>query len=307
MAYITKRSGKWLAEVCVNRRRTSKTFPTKKEALAWATEQEEDGILARHTLREALEEYRPIAESHRGWQAEVSRLGSLAASSLANLPLESITPARVASWRDARLKEVSPVSVRREMIILGAVFKVAISEWGWARVSPLDGVKKPQPGPARRRGISQEEIDAITENLRSMRSGPQVIQLFTLSLETGMRLSEMLSLRWEDVREKSVTLRATKNGDAREVPLSSVAREVIAARRGMDPDAVFTASTQVASKTFARASVNGVHLHDARSEAITRLSKKLDVLQLARMIGHRDLKSLMHYYAERADVIADRL
>ena len=47
--------------------------------------------------------------------------------------------------------------------------------------------------------------------------------------------------------------------------------------------------------------------HDARSEAITRLSKKLDVLALARIIGHRDIKSLMFYYAESADAMADRL
>ena len=103
----------------------------------------------------------------------------------------------------------------------------------------------------------------------------------------------------------------TKNGDARLVPLSRRAREIIAARRGIDPTDVFTLSAHVASKTFSRArdttAHKSVHFHDARSEAITRLSKRLDVLQLARVIGHRDIKSLMIYYAESADAIADRL
>ena len=50
-----------------------------------------------------------------------------------------------------------------------------------------------------------------------------------------------------------------------------------------------------------------LHFHDSRSEAIWRLSKKLDVLELARVIGHRDVRSLMIYYQTDADTLADRL
>ena len=56
-----------------------------------------------------------------------------------------------------------------------------------------------------------------------------------------------------------------------------------------------------------RAGIKDLHFHDSRAEAIWRLSKKLDVLELARVIGHRDIKSLMLYYATDADGLADRL
>jgi integrase len=56
-----------------------------------------------------------------------------------------------------------------------------------------------------------------------------------------------------------------------------------------------------------KAAVEDLHFHDSRAEAIWRLSKKLDVLQLARVIGHRDLKSLMIYYNESASDLAKRL
>jgi hypothetical protein len=56
-----------------------------------------------------------------------------------------------------------------------------------------------------------------------------------------------------------------------------------------------------------RASLEDLHFHDSRAEAIWRLSKKLDVLQLARVIGHRDLKSLLIYYDESASELAKRL
>ena len=170
---------------------------------------------------------------------------------------------------------------------------------------------KPPTSKPRRRGISQAEIDLITAELATMRVGPQVAQMFLLSIETGMRLSELLALRWPDVAEKYCILHDSKNKDSRQIPLSMQAREIVAQRRQIDPVSVFTLTPHVASKTFQRARTeakcHGVHFHDARSEAITRLSKKLDVLQLAKMIGHRDIKSLMFYYAESAESMADRL
>lgn len=50
-----------------------------------------------------------------------------------------------------------------------------------------------------------------------------------------------------------------------------------------------------------------MHFHDTRHEAITRLAKRLDVLELARMVGHRDPRSLMIYYNETAEQLAKKL
>lgn len=311
MANISKRGRRWRAEVCVDRSRRARTFDTKREAQAWATEQEDSGLPARKTLAEALARYRPIAESHKGAQSELSRLKSLGESKLAKTYLERLSATVVAEWRDERLKDVAPVSVRREMIILSAVLRLCRMEWGWMRNNPLTGVTRPQTSAPRRRGMPDASIKAVCAALADMRQGPQVDQMLTVSLETAMRLSEITGLRWVDVSEKHVRLSETKNGDQRFVPLSPTARTIIDKRRGMDDESVFTLAPDVASKTFQRAvraaGLIDVHFHDARSEAITRLSKKLDILQLAKMIGHRDLDSLMIYYAESPDDIADRL
>lgn len=55
------------------------------------------------------------------------------------------------------------------------------------------------------------------------------------------------------------------------------------------------------------AEVSGVTFHDARETALTRLSKKLSVLELARMVGHRDPRSLMVYFRESASDLAKKL
>lgn len=56
-----------------------------------------------------------------------------------------------------------------------------------------------------------------------------------------------------------------------------------------------------------KAAVEGLSFHDSRHEAVTRLSKKLDVLALARMIGHKNIRELMTYYNETAEELAARL
>lgn len=60
-------------------------------------------------------------------------------------------------------------------------------------------------------------------------------------------------------------------------------------------------------KARKRAEIVGLTFHDLRHEATTRLARKLDVLDLSRMTGHRDLKSLRRYYNPAAEEIADRL
>lgn len=150
MASIRKRGSSWVADVCVDRKRRSKSFTTKRAAVAWANEQEENGILAHHTLRQAIERYKPIAESHKGALSELSRLSSMHEAKFIDTTLEYITPAMISEYRDARLIKLAPVSVRRELIILSSLFNVAAKEWGWVRGNPVSEIVKPATSKPRR-------------------------------------------------------------------------------------------------------------------------------------------------------------
>ena len=74
---------------------------------------------------------------------------------------------------------------------------------------------------------------------------------------------------------------------------------------------IFNLDSGTASRMFAVAIKNtglkDLHFHDTRHEAITRLARKVDVLDLARMVGHRDINSLRVYYNATASEIASRL
>jgi len=221
----------------------------------------------------------------------------------------------VAAWKDRRLKSVSGASVRREMNLLLSVLEISRREWGWLHVNPARDVKRPPSPPSRKRRVTQDEADRIAlalgvSDTESVTARNRTGLAWLFALETAMRSGEIVGLRWEDVGAKSVTLPRTKNGDVRQVPLSMRAREIIAALPVTDGP-VFGLTDQVRDVLFREArdttGIKGLHFHDSRSEAIWRLSKKLDVLELARMIGHRNIASLMLYFNVDADTLADRL
>lgn len=65
-----------------------------------------------------------------------------------------------------------------------------------------------------------------------------------------------------------------------------------------------TASSRTLSTLFRRwvskTPIQDLVFHDTRHEAITRLAGRLDVLDLAKVVGHRDIKQLLTYYNKSA-------
>ena len=109
-----------------------------------------------------------------------------------------------------------------------------------------------------------------------------------------------------DLKKRIVSLDMTKNGTSRQVPLSSRAIELL---KAVDCD--FNLSTRQIDSTFRsfrdKAMIENLHFHDSRHQAITNLAKKMDVLDLTRMVGIKDLKILMVYYNESDENIAKLL
>lgn len=319
MASIRQRGSTWRAELYKDGVRESQSFSTKRQAVAWAQQREAELVGARlpdHTVRQALERFATeVSPKHRGERWELSRIRLLCRDKLADVRLPALRPIHLAEWRERRLQVVSGASVRREMNLLQSVFKVCRKDWGWLNSDPLADVDRPPNPPSRRRRISQDEIDRITLALGYDGGAPVTVSdrialAFLFALETAMRSGEILGLTWVDIGPKSVQLPRTKNGDMRRVPLSARAREIINLLPS-DAMTVFNVAGATKDVLFRRArdaaKVSNLHFHDSRAEAIWRLSKKLDVMELARMIGHRDLKSLLFYYNADPDELADRL
>lgn len=321
MASIQRHGKRWRVQLYVGGKRVSAVLDTKREAAAWALQREAElsgAKLPDKTMADAMTRYsREVAPSKRGERWEVIRLKALAKAPIARIRMAALNKADVTDWRDARLGEVSGATVAREMTLLRAVFEAARRDWGWLTVNPMQGVRWPKPPASRKRRVTADEIERVglalgVDGMASDRVSQRVGLSFLFALETAMRAGEILALHWPDVHlaQRYVHLPETKNGEARDVPLTKRAAEIInALPRGDGPVFNITSAQRDAlfRKARNKAGIPDLHYHDSRAEAIWRLSKKLDVLQLARVIGHRDPKSLLMYYSESAAEMATRL
>lgn len=309
-------SGHWRAQVAKAGVRRSQSFPTKAKAQAWAAAVETEalagrrGETVRRTLRELLERYRDEqSPKKRGAVWEVRRIDFMLGEfglSFADKWLADIQPEHFAAWRDLRLKGVKSSSVNRDMNVLSAALRCAVREWRWLRASPLSDVRRPRQPPARKRLITWREIRAMLVQLGYRGGKPatktqEVGHAFLVSLHTGMRASEVLKA---ELRGSVAHLAMTKNGDPRDVPLSPRARRLMAlcayTINSASLDALFR-------KARCKAGLAGFTFHDARATALTRMSKKVDVLTLARISGHKDINELLTYYRESPQQIAKKL
>ncbi len=325
MASFSERPGGWLARVRRNGVSQSRVFPTKAQARAWAAEIEAEAITGRTTLpkktvREAFNRYaETVAPTHRGERWEVLRLRRIEAELKSETMLTDLTAPVLSAWRDKRLASVSPASVAREMKLLGSVFGVAKREWKWLTENPLDDVKKPRQPEHRRRRVSQDEIERLSLALGyepgeiATTFTSQVAVAFLFAIETAMRQGEILRLTRDtvDFEKRTAYLPKTKNGSARTVPLSSRAVELLHQLPRKENGQLFSVSAASCDALFrkakARALIDDLHFHDTRREGTSRLSKKVEVLTLARITGHKDLRMLMIYYEEDMSSVAQRL
>lgn len=318
VATISKHGKSWRAQIRrLGHAPLSKTFPLKAQAWAWAAKTEREILEGRyaedHTVLQALERYaEKVSPKKAGSRWEVLRIGVFKRSRIAHKAISKLSSDDLAKWRDERLESVTGASVRRDMNLWDSILEMARKEWKWIQINPIRDVKKPPSPKSRQRGVKEEEIRAMGEQLTG-KLGKEVFAGFLLGIETAMRAGEMWSLGKEqiDLNISVARLSKTKNGDTREVPLSPEAVRIIKGLLADERKTLFHVSSASRDALFRKArkktGIADLHFHDSRSEGISRLSKKVDVLELARIVGHRDLQSLMHYYHADAAQIAKRL
>jgi len=333
MASFQKTGKGWRVQLDVKGQRDSCSFATKAQAYAWAVLREAEmrsldaGQGSKtHTVGDVLDDYqKKVSPTKRGARWEKLRLDVIGRKEIQGRPfreirLADLRPTHIAAWRDARVREVSGSSVSREMSLLSHALEVARKEWGWLVTDPMKEVRRPAENPPRQRLISQKEIERITvalgyrEGLAVALPSQRVAVAFLLAIETAMRSGEMLGLTSTtvDYSARVAHLPLTKNGGARDVPLSTRAVELLkmlpAVKEGAPLFNLSAASRDALfRKAKEKAGIAGLTFHDTRHEAITRLAKKLQPLDLARMTGHTNLQELMTYYNETAANIAQRL
>lgn len=295
-----------------------KTFRTHEEAEVWAEEIElefKKGVFQCRkesqttTVADALRRYaREVTPTKKGWREEERKINSLLTADFVQLPLAELRGLDLKMWSEAELKSgYAANTVRLKLAIVSNLYTVARKLWNMGHMdNPVMAMKLPQVRNSRDRRVLPADERRLLEV-----ASPVMQQYVVLAIETAMRRSELLGLKWEDVYPDRVRLRDTKNGRPRAVPLSTRARGMLQERRG-DLDLVFPYHPDTVSHWFqeicTEAGLSGVRLHDLRHEGISRLFEKgLSMVEVMSISGHKTTSQLLRYTHLQTDSLVSKL
>lgn len=270
----------------------------------------------RHTLAELIDRY--VADvlpqkKGRGVQIQGAQLawwrGQLGAHTLAEL-----TPPLLAEYRDKLAAGYpgdahrSPATVVRYLAALSHCLSVAVKEYQWLEDSPMRKVSKPKEPRGRVRFLSDEERAALLAACQES-SNPNLFPVVMLALSTGMRAGEIMALEWRDVdlQRGWLTLRETKNGERRGVPLAGKALELLKQHgkvRRLDTPLLFPGNNPGKPvdlrapwlAALKRAGIEDCRFHDLRHSAASYLAMNgASLNEIADVLGHKTLSMVKRY------------
>ncbi len=263
-------------------------------------------------------------ESKRSWKDDEQRAKPLK-EFFKGRSLHDITPMLIEKFKFERLKTPtkhdrtrSPATVNRELQVLSRVLSMAY-ENGIIDSNPMSRVRRLREPSARVRYLTTEEETALLNALSGYGEHPQA--LVTLALETGMRLGELLNLRWKNITADSdfmggaIFVEVTKTDRPRAIPATERAMNLLRQLRQDAPDheQVFSHTRtgrcrRQMIKVFERArkdaKLEDFRFHDLRHTFATRLrAAGVHQMDIMTLLGHRTLKVTLGY----AHAVPERL
>jgi integrase len=301
----------------------SRTFSSRQDALAWASECERlvmQGLgdamreADQLTLFNALERYaNEVTPTKRSHQQEMSRLRRWQQHPLADLCLSRIRAADFARFRDHRQEQgVGPNTIRLDLALVSHVFEVARKDWGLEALSnPVKAIRKPKLPRGRERRLHSGEESLLLAYCDSQEN-TLLKAVIVLAVETAMRRGEIANMDWADVNLNSrlAYLHETKNGTSRIVPLSTRAIAALSSLPQEPQGRLVTIHRDNISGSFATAcdacGIKRLTLHDLRHEATSRLFEKgFNMMEVSTITGHKSLSMLKRYtHLRSADLLA---
>jgi integrase len=290
------------------------------------------------------DDFEPWASTHR--KAADANLARIRKNFEAHLdkPLSELNAMAIEKWRQQRLnhpvKPAKATTVNRDLAALKAAISKAV-EWDVLEQHPLSKVKlsKVDTGgivrylsdkergallAALRQREDNKKADRAKANVwRRERNYPELPNLddqsffdhlqptVIISLNTGLRQGELLSLNWSDVnipgQQLSIRGANAKSGKTRHIPLNSDATMALRRWRQQSSDSnvlVFPGvkgKKIVAVKTaWARllkaAKLENFRWHDMRHDFASRLVMAgVDLNTVRELLGHSDIKMTLRY------------
>ncbi|MEW6455094.1 MAG: site-specific integrase [Acidobacteriota bacterium] len=263
------------------------------------------------SFMEMVEKYFEWAKINRkSWPNDI-HLAKHLSGYFSGFKLSQITNFLVEQYKIERKKEIkiSPVkkikktpsnaTINRELALLKRMFNLAI-KWELADSNPVKGIRFLKEEP-REKILTPEEIKKLLQE-----SNGHLKPIIITALNTGMRLREILYLRWGQVnfQEGFIHITHSKNGKIRRIPMNSMLLEtlknirrineyVFIDERNGKPMHSIRRSFENACR---RAKIIGFRFHDLRHTFSTyTIQRNCDIISLKEILGHADIRMTSRY------------
>ena len=219
-----------------------------------------------------------------------------------NRPLGQITREEIEAWRRERMTTSRPATINRDLSRLRRMFSLAV-EWGLLEESPMQGIKFLRENNARTRYLSLEECQRLIASCMA----PHIRAMVSVALHSGMRLGEILNLRWYDLDFSSgfILVRDSKNGESRHVPMDATLFALFRAYpHRLGTDLVFSspAGGHIVDvrtgflNSCKRAGLIDLHFHDLRHTFASQfVMSGGDLYILKEILGHKSITMTQRY------------
>ena len=224
-----------------------------------------------------------------------------------NMKLSKITREHIDQYIAERKQEttrkkelVRPATVNREVALLKNMFTKAI-DWGKVTENPVKGLKMlHEPDP-----IEVMRVLSWNEETKLMESAtPHLRPILVVALNTGMRLGEILNLKWEDINfaKAEITVKHTKTKKARRIPINNCL--ILTLRKLTITDGYvfchedgkpYGSIKTSFYKAVRKAGIGHLRFHDLRHTFATRLAEVTTLPSVQAILGHQDIKTTMRY------------
>lgn len=199
-------NGKWRAQVTIDGRRISFTARTKQEGLAWIREtrnQIDNGLTFKGAdikLKDFIADWLRTVSSSSSKGTHITYSWTVRRRILpyiGNINIMELKPDRIQRFYHFLQKEgVSNHAVRVTHKTLRVALNHAL-KLGLIGRNPCSGVTPPKPEQTEMKFYDDRQVKHFLKTAREV--GDRFYPLYFLAIHTGMRLSELIGLRWEDI------------------------------------------------------------------------------------------------------------
>lgn len=225
--------------------------------------------------------------------------------------LSEVSPSSIEKYKTIRINQGATKStVNRELTTLKHAFNKA-REWKYLEESPGRFVRKftYEKTSSKIRSLSSQEITKILQTLESQTQKPEPMRLtlrniILMAVNTGMRLSEILNAKWEDLnmKEKSIETRTVKGGRLRirKVPLNNTIYHILQNINRKEDYIFGRISKSYVSHTFLRlvkeSKIAPACFNDLRHTFASHLGETgADERTIADLLGHSSTRTTWIY------------